>query len=174
MNRILDRAASVKLVVFDIDGVMTDGDITFLGNGEESKTFNVHDGFGLTMLKEAGCNVAVISARSSKIVSRRMAELGIDCIYQGQTDKKAALCMILGDLNINSKNAAYVGDDLGDLPAMQHAGISIAVANAHPFVRKHADWVTEKPGGHGAVREICELILKAQDKLDPIYNRYLQ
>ncbi len=174
MDRIIDRLALVKLAVFDVDGVMTDGSLTFSESGEELKTFHVQDGLGLALLREAGCRIAVISARTSTIVAKRMAELGIDHVYQGRKDKRATLNTILNELNIDSASVVYAGDDLIDLPAMKQAGIAIAVANAHPLVKQQADWVTGKPGGSGAVREICELILRAQNKLDRIHNEYLQ
>jgi len=172
-SKILARAASIKLAVFDVDGVMTNGSLIFTEADEELKIFHVHDGLGLVMLKRSGCEVAIISARSSKVVARRMAELGITHVFQGQHNKRASLLLLLNQLNLTSSEAAYTGDDLVDIPAMKAVGLSIAVANAHPFVKQHADWVTDNPGGNGAVREVCELILQGQNKLDAILNEYL-
>jgi len=172
--KILARAASIKLAIFDVDGVMTNGGLVFTDTDDELKIFHVHDGLGLVMLKRGGCEVAVISARSSKVVARRMAELGITHVYQGQHNKKASVMLLLNQLNVDSNEAAYTGDDLVDIPAMKAVGLSIAVANAHPFVKEQSDWITEKSGGNGAVREVCELILQAQNKLDSMLNEYLQ
>ncbi|MEX2354066.1 MAG: HAD-IIIA family hydrolase [Gammaproteobacteria bacterium] len=174
IDKFLEKLASVKLAVFDVDGVMTDGGLVFTESDEELKLFHVHDGLGLVMLKRSGCEVAVISSRSSKIVARRMAELGITHVYQGQHNKCAALMLILNELNLDKTEAVYTGDDLVDIPAMKEVGTGIAVANARPLVKEQADWTTETPGGAGAVREVCELILRAQGKLDGIFNEYLQ
>jgi len=174
MDDLLTKASNIRLVVFDVDGVMTNGDIIVNSNGEELKIFYVQDGLGLQMLKKLGCQVAVISARSSEPVVKRMAELGIEHLYQGQKDKRASMLAILKDLKINKSESVYVGDDLIDLPAMNEAGIAVAVANAHPLVKSRADWVTENQGGRGAVREVCEFIIKAHGKLDQIYNEYTQ
>lgn len=173
MDDILGKAATIRLAVFDVDGVLTDGRLILGNNGSEYKSFHVHDGLGLVMLKRAGLLVAVISARKSDIVSERMAALGIEYVYQGQDDKRGALLGLMRDLNVQPDETAFVGDDLIDLPAMATAGFSIAVGNAHPFVREHADWVTQGHGGRGAVREICELILKAHGRLETVYREFL-
>ncbi len=125
------------------------------------------------MLREAGIEVAVISARSSGVVSKRMADLGVEFIYQGQKNKREALLALAKKLEIDRAHTAFVGDDLIDLPAMNQAGLPIAVANAHPRVIEYAAWVTNKPGGQGAVREICELLLEARGVLEASYQRYL-
>ena len=174
MNEILQKAASVRLAVFDVDGVLTDGGLILGSNGEEHKIFHVHDGLGLVMLKKSGLHVAVISARSSRVVSDRMASLGIEYVQQGQDDKSQALLSLTQSLNVEMADTLFVGDDLIDLPAMRRAGLAIAVADAHPLVKEHADWVTNRPGGHGAAREICELLLKATGKLDQAYADYLR
>ena len=172
-NKAIEKAAEIRLAVFDGDGVMTDGRIIFSNDKDEQKCFNVHDGLGLKMLKSSGCEIAIISSRKSNVVYNRMTELGINKISQGQDDKRKILTSIMNDLNLDRSNIAYVGDDLVDLPAMKISGLAIAVANAHPLVKKHADWTTLKEGGAGAVREICELILTAQGKLEAIYEEYL-
>lgn len=174
MDRILNKASMIKLAVFDVDGVLTNGDIVFTDNGEELKTFNVQDGLGLAMLKRSGCEIAIISARSSPIIDKRMTELGINHVYQGQNNKRKTLLGILAELGIARVETLYVGDDLIDIPPMRESGLAIAVANAHPLVKQQADWVSQRSGGSGAVREICELILQSQGKLDGIYNEYLQ
>jgi 3-deoxy-D-manno-octulosonate 8-phosphate phosphatase (KDO 8-P phosphatase) len=170
---VLNKAALIRLAVFDVDGVLTNGDIIHTGNDQEIKVFHVHDGLGLKMLMRAGCEVAIITSRTSTVVSARMAELGIVHVLQGQEDKRAAMLSLRQRLGVDQAACAYTGDDLIDLPAMKLCGLSFAVANAHPLVRENADWTTEKPGGSGAVREICELLLKAQGKLDGIYADYL-
>ncbi len=173
MDNILQKAAAIRLAVFDVDGVLTDGRLILGNNGNEYKSFHVHDGLGLVMLKRAGFLVAVISARQSEIVSDRMATLGIEYVYQGQDDKARAFQGLMGELGVEPGQAAFTGDDLIDLPAMAAAGFSIAVSDAHPFVREHADWVTKSRGGRGAVREVCELLLKAHGRLDDLYREYL-
>lgn len=172
MQAVLDKASSIKLVVFDVDGVLTDGSMIMGEKGDEYKVFHVHDGLGLILLREAGLNVAVISARSSPIVAERMAALGIEYVYQGQSDKQTALSELMNTLNVNKNETAFVGDDLIDLPAMSCAGLAIAVANAQPLVLERADWVTGKSGGRGAVREVCEMILKAKGLQEAAHQRY--
>ena len=174
MQNIINKANKIKLVVFDVDGVLTDGGLILGENGNEYKIFNVRDGHGLVMLRESGCNIAVITARSSKIVAERMASLGIEYVYQGQNDKAHAIKQLMDKLKLEKDQIAYVGDDLIDLPAMRHSGLSIAVADAHPKVIELADWTTSAAGGHGAAREVCELIMKSQDTLDPVIQTYLQ
>ncbi|MFQ5659691.1 MAG: KdsC family phosphatase [Gammaproteobacteria bacterium] len=167
------KAAAIRLAVFDVDGVMTDGSLILGEDGNEHKIFHAHDGLGLVMLREAGFQVAVISSRSSNIVSQRMSALGIKFIYQGQANKQEAMGALMKRLRLDESCTAFAGDDLIDLPAMAKAGLAIAVANAHPQVKNHADWVTSNPGGRGAVREICELLLDAQGLLESSYQRYL-
>lgn len=173
MQTLLDKARSIQLVAFDVDGVLTDGSLILGDKGDEYKIFHAHDGLGLVMLRDAGLEIAVISARSSPIVEERMAALGIDYVYQGQSDKQTALKNLMQKLNVNKEKTAFVGDDLVDLPAMSLTGLAIAVANAQPLVREKADWVTSNGGGHGAVREICEMILQAQGKLESVYQQYI-
>jgi len=174
MNKksVLNKAKAIRLIVLDVDGVLTNGALILGEKGEEYKVFHVHDGLGLVMLRDAGLNIAVISARSTPIVAERMAALGIDYVYQGQSDKQTAITDLMQKLDVNREQTAFVGDDLIDLPAMSRAGLAIAVANAQPLVQERADWVTSRDGGQGAVREICELILKAQGKLAAAYQRY--
>lgn len=170
---VIKKAKAVRLVVFDVDGVLTNGSLILGDKGDEYKIFHVHDGLGLVMLREAGLKIAVISARSTPIVAERMAALGIDYVYQGQSDKQTVITELMQKIGVNREETAFVGDDLIDLPAMNQAGLAIAVANAQPLVRQRADWVTEKSGGQGAVREVCEMILSAQGLLETAYQRYL-
>jgi len=170
---VLKKAALIRLAVFDVDGVLTNGEIIYTSNNHEQKVFHVHDGLGLKMLMRSGCEVAIITSRNSAIVSTRMAELGIVHVLQGQEDKHTAMLSLMQKLGIEQAGAAYTGDDLIDLPALKLCGLSFAVANAHALVKSNTDWTTVNPGGAGAVREICELILHAQGKLDAIYAEYL-
>ena len=170
---LLEAAAKIKLAVFDVDGVLTDGKLILGENGNEYKAFHVRDGHGLVMLLESGCKVAVITARSSRIVSERMASLGIEYVYQGEKDKGARLLKLIEEMGLEQEQVAYAGDDVIDLPAMTKTGLTFAVADAHDVVKENAHWVTELRGGQGAVREVCELIMQAQGKLDDKINSYL-
>lgn len=166
------KAGNVTLAVFDVDGVMTDGSIMFDDNGTEYKSFHAHDGLGLVMLQAAGVTVAIVSSRVSGVVSKRMSELGIKHVLQGVKDKKQALAGLLQELDTEPGLAAFVGDDLIDLPAMSLAGLAVAVANARPQVIARADWTTSAPGGQGGVREICEMLLDARGKLADAMQKY--
>ena len=156
---IQNKASKIKLLILDVDGVLTDGKIWLTDDGNEYKGFHVQDGVGIKRLQQAGITVAVISGRSSKTVTARMNELNIQHLYQGQKDKSAALQELMDTLQINSECIACVGDDLPDLPIMKKVGLGIAVSNAVPEVKQVADWQTKKEGGEGAVREVCDMIL---------------
>lgn len=171
---IRDRAARVRLAVFDVDGVLTDGKLIYAEDGHELKAFHVHDGLGLKRLLANRVEVAVITARMSMIVTERMAQLGVAHVYQGQDDKLACLEQILHALKLDADAVAYTGDDLPDLAAMQRAGLAIAVANAHPWVRERAHWRTRLGGGAGAAREVCDLILAAQGKAEAEIAAFLR
>ncbi|MFP4129176.1 MAG: KdsC family phosphatase [Halorhodospira sp.] len=165
---ILARAAAVRLVLFDVDGVLTDGTVYTGGSGEPLQAFHIHDGKGLRMLREAGIEVGWITARGSHAVMRRAEELGIEHILRGRSQKGQALCEIAERLGLSPQACAYTGDDLVDLPAIRQAGLGIAVADAHPQVRACADWTTQHPGGRGAAREVSELVLHARGGLAPM------
>ena len=151
----------IRLVAFDVDGVFTDGRFYLSDDGVESKAFNTQDGYGIRQLLNAGVAVAVISGRKSGAVSQRMAELGVQHVVQGCGDKVAALDEIISTLGLSANQCAYVGDDIPDLPLLDHVGYSIAVANAVSELRAQCDFCTSASGGFGAVREVCELILDA-------------
>ncbi|MFT5395703.1 MAG: 3-deoxy-D-manno-octulosonate 8-phosphate phosphatase (KDO 8-P phosphatase) [Gammaproteobacteria bacterium] len=170
---IMEKAANIKLAVFDVDGVLTDGKLILGESGNEYKSFHVRDGHGLVMLLETGCKIAVITARSSNIVAERMESLGIKYVFQGEKDKGARLLKLIEELGLEQEQVAYVGDDVIDLPAMIHVGLPIAVADAHVEVKNIAAWVTENRGGLGAAREVCELIMRAQNKYDDRIKKYL-
>jgi 3-deoxy-D-manno-octulosonate 8-phosphate phosphatase (KDO 8-P phosphatase) len=168
------RASQVRLLILDVDGVLTDGGLQFDNRGEEYKTFNSLDGHGIRMLLDNAIEVAIISGRRSEIVRHRMNELGVKHLYQGCRDKLAAFNELLMNIGLEPGQVAYVGDDLPDLPIMRRVGLSIAVPNAHGFVKQHCDRVTTLPGGRGAVREVTDFILEAQGLLDAMQNQYLE
>jgi len=172
-EQILRRAAAVRLALFDVDGVLTDGGLALGADGAEFKTFHVRDGLGLVMLLECGLEVGVISARPSAVVAERMQALGIRHVALGVENKAVELQRLLAQLGLAAEQSAFVGDDLVDLAPMAMAGLGVAVADAHPLVRARAHWVTQCQGGRGAVREVCELLLRAQGRLDAAYRRYL-
>lgn len=162
MDDVFERAADVRLLVLDVDGVLTDGRLHFTARGEEIKTFHVRDGAGIKQLMHAGIQVAVISGRESKAVERRMAELGVTWVRQGIGDKRAALQELLDILALGPQGVAVIGDDTPDLPMFELARFAVAVADAHASARAAAHHVTQAAGGLGAVREVCDLILEAQ------------
>lgn len=162
LDAIAQKIEKIKLLILDVDGVLTDGKIWLTPDGNEMKSFHTHDGMGIKNLQNAGIAVAVISSRNSPIVTTRMQELGVQHIYQGQVSKIAAFEELLSLLNLSKDAVAYVGDDLPDLPVMAQVGLSIAVANAVARVKQQSDWETQQTGGYGAVREVCDLILQRQ------------
>ena len=174
MKDILEKAARIRLVLFDVDGVLTDGSLYLGDDGQEYKAFHSRDGHGMAMLKEAGVDIGIITGRTSQVVVHRMASLGIEHVYQGQRDKLPAFEALLAKLGISSDEVAFVGDDVVDLPILTRVGLAIAVADAHPLVVRHAHWRTPNPGGRGAARDVCELILEARDQLDALLRRYLR
>ncbi|MBT8419462.1 MAG: HAD family hydrolase [Gammaproteobacteria bacterium] len=159
------RAANIKIVIFDVDGVLTDGSLYFDGGGNEYKAFYARDGHGMKMLMQSGVEIGVITGRDSPVVTRRMTELGITYVYQGSLDKRLAFDALLEQLGVGEMEAAYVGDDIVDLPVMRRAHLAVAVADAHPLVIQHAHWRTPNTGGRGAARDVCELIMSAQGTL---------
>ncbi len=159
---LLERARKVRLLVLDVDGVMTDGRLHITAQGEETKVFHVRDGSGIVAVQRAGIAVAIISGRDSAAVTRRAAELGIRHVRQGIADKGAALDELLGELGLAPDVLACVGDDTPDLPLLERAALAVAVADAHPGARAAAHWITTANGGHGAVREVCDLLLTAR------------
>lgn len=163
---ISERAKSIRLALFDVDGVLTDGNIYIDSNGAELKVFNTHDGHGIRMLQHNGIEVGVITGRRSKALEYRMQDLEIKHVYQGCKDKFAIFQELLSKLNLDEQQTAFVGDDIVDLQIMSRCGLAVAVANAHAFVKQHAHWETSARGGQGAVREVCELLLDAQDLLE--------
>ena len=174
MDTITKLAQNIKLVIFDIDGVLTDGTLFFDNQGEEYKAFNSKDGHGIRMLMECGLQAAVITGRESQLVAHRMHDLGVEILFQGYRDKRPAFDELLKNTGLDASQIAYIGDDVVDLPVMQRAGMAIAVQDAHPFVIQHADYVTERGGGKGAAREAIEFILQAQQLLAAKLDSYLK
>jgi 3-deoxy-D-manno-octulosonate 8-phosphate phosphatase (KDO 8-P phosphatase) len=162
MDSLTERASRVRLLVLDVDGVLTDGRIYLSPRGEEFKVFDVRDGSGLVALRRAGIDVAIVSGRSSAAVDRRATELGIARVRQGVKDEGVAVDDRLRETGLTARDTACVADDTVDMPMLKRAGFAIAVADAHAEVRKSADWITSQPGGRGAVREVCDLLLNAR------------
>lgn len=159
------RAAAIRLLALDVDGVLTDGSMLYGESGEALKRFNVLDGYGLQMLRDNGILIALITGRRGPIVERRAADLGIDTVLQGVRDKGAALEELSLTLGVPLSQTAFMGDDLIDVPAMQRCGFAASVPNAPIYIQQTAHWVARRNGGHGAVRECCDLLLAAQGKL---------
>lgn len=160
-----ERAAAVRLMVFDVDGVLTDGSLYYGEQGETLKRFNALDGHGLRLLMEGGLTVALTTGRTGPIVDRRAAELGIADVLQGVRDKGQALTELALRIGVPLEQTGFMGDDIIDLPAMQRAGFAVSVPNAPAYVAQSAHWVTTLGGGHGAVRECCDLLLASQGRL---------
>jgi len=173
MNDINEKAARIRLVIFDVDGVLTDGSLFVGDDGQEYKAFNSRDGHGIKMLLKYGVEVAIITGRTSKVVEHRMANLGITHVYQGKLDKLPAYEELRGKLGISQEETAYVGDDVVDLPVMRQVGLAIAVQDAHPLVRQHSHWQTPSAGGRGAARDVCEMLMEAKGVLQRELGRYL-
>jgi len=171
-QEILACAAQVRLLALDVDGVLTDGALYFSNSGEEMKTFSTLDGQGIKLLQDSGVIVALITARTSQLVSRRAANLGITHLIQGSDNKLQALTGLLQHLQLELGQTAYVGDDLPDLACIRRVALGIAVANAHDAVKKAAFFTTVSGGGKGAVREVCDWIMKAQGTYDAAVNRF--
>lgn len=166
------RLLGIRLVVFDVDGVLTNGSLNFLPDGQEVKSFNTLDGLGIKLLQKAGIKTAIITGRSSSQVSMRAKALGIDWLIQGREDKLIALEEIWKDSGESAATTAYMGDDLPDLSAITTVAFGASVPNGHPLVCKESDWCSTRRGGEGAARELCELILHEQGKLNALLEAY--
>ncbi len=168
------RIKPLRLIAFDVDGVLTDGGLYLSDSGEEFKRFNSLDGHGLKMLKASGVELAIITGRTSRCVELRAKNLGITRLYQGVEDKLAVMQSLLADLKLAPEAAAFMGDDVVDLPVLRRVGLALSVPDAPQLVRDHAHYVSQRDAGHGAVREVCELILAAQGTLDAQLAPYLR
>ncbi len=168
----LPRGKQVKLLLLDVDGVLTDGTLIYSSEGVESKCFNTQDGLGLRLLQDSGVEVGIITARTSPMVERRAKELGLAHLFQGHSDKLLAFESILKETGLRPPQTAYMGDDLMDLPILNRVGLSAAPANAVSEIRQRVHYTTERGGGRGAVREVCDLILEAQSNLERMRARF--
>ena len=169
---LLARAAKIRLLICDVDGVLTDGRLFFTADGHELKSFHARDGHGLKLLQRTGVQAAVISGRSSPAVALRMSSLGIEHVFQGRENKLEPFLELLDRLGLDAEQTAFVGDDVLDLPLLRRVGLAVAVADAHFTLRETVHWVTAQPGGLGAVREVCDLIMLAQGRLQGIIESY--
>ena len=167
-----DKLKDIQLLLLDVDGVLTDGSIIYDDEASEIKVFNVKDGFGLKLVMSAGIKVGLVTGRTSKALYRRCRDLGIRYIYDGVQQKAELLDKIVAETGVGADNAAFIGDDLPDLPLMRRIGLSIAVADAHELVRHYSDWVTAAPGGRGAVREVCDAMLKARGDWEKLMEQF--
>ena len=168
----IDRIKKVKALVLDVDGVLTDGKIIFESKGKDTKNFDVQDGFAIVLFKRAGFKTPIITARSSRVVTRRAKDLHIDKVYQNAFPKIKSFQKMLGDLKLKDEDVCFIGDDLPDLQVLRRAGFAVAVANAAQEIKKNVHYVTQKKGGEGAIREVVELILKGQGKWPEIVAKY--
>jgi len=173
-KEITKKAKKIKLILLDVDGVLTDGSVIYSAQGEELKIFDVKDGLGIKLAQAAGLRVGILSGRASAALEKRASDLKIDIFYQGQRDKRAGYEMIKKTMEVSDQEVAYVADDLNDIPVFVQAGLKIAVNDAAAEIRRQADYVTEKPGGKGAVREVVELILKRQNRTQAAIEKFLK
>jgi 3-deoxy-D-manno-octulosonate 8-phosphate phosphatase (KDO 8-P phosphatase) len=168
----IERAKRVKVMIFDVDGVLTDGSLTYNADGETTKTFFVLDGLGIQLLAKTGVVTAIISARKSPIVVKRAADLGIHHVYQGIHDKRVAFAQLLAETGVTADECGYIGDDVIDLPLLTKVGFAVAVPSGHPDVQHRVHYVTRAAGGRGAVREICDMVMRAQGTYDQALAPY--
>lgn len=169
----LERAKAIKLLLLDVDGVLTDGSLIYTPDGHEIKAFNSRDGLGLRLLQKSGIQVGLITARTSEVVTRRAENLGISLVYQGAGKKLVVFERILAEQGLLPAQVAYVGDDWLDLPLLTRVGLAVAVADGAAEVREVAHYVTELPGGRGAVREVCDLLIEALGVREALLTEYL-
>ncbi|MGQ0580137.1 MAG: KdsC family phosphatase [Betaproteobacteria bacterium] len=173
-KRLIARAGRIRLAIFDVDGVLTDGSLHFGKHGEQIKAFNILDGLGLKMLAASGVRLALLSGRKSPAVALRARETGVAHVLQGSTDKLEAYRGLLRKLKLAEEETSFMGDDLPDLPVLRRCGLAFSVPHAPPIVRSHVHYVTENAGGHGAVREACEFLMRAQGTLEARLATYLR
>jgi 3-deoxy-D-manno-octulosonate 8-phosphate phosphatase (KDO 8-P phosphatase) len=173
MDKVNERAAGIRLVIFDVDGVLTDGSLYIDADGRELKAFHSRDGHGMKMLMDSGVEIGIITGRTAAVVDHRMASLGIRHVYQGQKEKLPAFNELIGKLGLAVDQVAYVGDDVVDVPILRRVGLAVTVPEAHDLVHEHVHYVTSLGGGRGAAREVCELIMAAQGTLADRLQRYL-
>lgn len=168
-----ENLSNLKMLVLDLDGVFTDGTIIINGDGSESKRYSVLDGHGIKLWQRVGFKTAIISGRAAKATSIRAEQLGIEYVFQGCKEKLPVYQQLLEDARVKPEETIFIGDEVIDLPIVRRAGLGVAVANAVDELKEHADYITQKPGGQGAIREVIELILKTTGKWDGLMERYL-
>jgi 3-deoxy-D-manno-octulosonate 8-phosphate phosphatase (KDO 8-P phosphatase) len=168
-----NAAKKIRLAIFDMDGVLTDGKLYLLDDGQNLKAFHCHDGLGIKLLAKSGVKIAIITAHRSALIDKRMAQLQIEHVYQGVENKLMAYEDLLAKFNLHDEEVAYVGDDLPDIAIIRRVGLGVAVANAADMVKEFALYQTTRSGGEGAVREVCELILQAQDTFKTVHEAFL-
>ena len=173
MLELSERAAKIRLLIFDVDGVLTDGSLFMDADGHELKAFHSRDGHGMKMLQHSGVEIGIITGRTSSVVDYRMSNLGVRHVYQGREEKLPAFIELIAKLGLEPDQVGYVGDDVVDLPIMFRVGLAIAVQDAHALVCQHAHWQTSQPGGRGAAREVCELIMASQGTLEASLQGYI-
>ena len=171
-EEVRERAVGIKLLILDVDGVLTDGALIWHADGQESKMFHVHDGHGIRLLQRAGIEVALLTGRKSQVVVHRAKDLGIKLVVQGSRNKLSDYEEILQLRELDEQNVAYVGDDLVDIPVFRRVGLAMAVANANPHVHPYCHATTLRKGGQGAVREVCEFLLQVQEKWEEVTTPY--
>jgi len=171
-SQICQKIEAVRLLLLDVDGVLTDGSITIDGRGVEISRFDVRDGHGIKLLQRAGIRVGLLTSRASRAVTVRAAQLSIDLVHQGVSDKAEGYIRIKEETGLSDRDIAFVGDDMVDVPVLRRVGLAVAVGDAWEGAKEVADYITELPGGHGAVREVAELVLRAQGRWDEIVAGY--
>ena len=174
METLIQKAKNIRLVIFDVDGILTSGELFYGVNTTELKVFHVHDGQGIKMLQKSGVIVAIITARQSTAVTKRMQDLQVTHVYQGQTDKLTAYEELKQKLHLDDKQISYVGDDLPDLPLLRRVGLSITVPDAPAIIQKQVNWITETRAGKGVAREVSEFIMQAQDTYQSLVEAYFR
>jgi 3-deoxy-D-manno-octulosonate 8-phosphate phosphatase (KDO 8-P phosphatase) len=174
MNEAIERARKIKLLIFDVDGVLTDGRLILGDDGLEYKAFNSHDGLGMKLLKASGVDMAIITGRTSNVVTKRAENTGISHFYQGVEDKLEAFLDLLKETGLAPEQCAFMGDDVVDLPPMRRCGLAVTVPASPALVKQHAHFVTSREAGRGAAREVCELIMQAQGTYDAQMAQYLR
>jgi 3-deoxy-D-manno-octulosonate 8-phosphate phosphatase (KDO 8-P phosphatase) len=173
MSDLLERARQIKLIAFDVDGVMTDGRLFIGDDGIEYKAFSTQDGLGMKLLKASGVEMAIITGRTSNVVTQRAESTGVIHFYQGVEDKLQAFQDLIRQADLRPEQCAFMGDDVVDLPPMRHGGFAVTVPGAHELVKQYAHYITTMEAGQGAVREVCELLMRAQGTLDAQMAQYL-
>ncbi len=172
-HNLIERVKKIQLLILDVDGVLTDGGLYRSDDGQEAKRFNSRDGLGIRLLKSSGIQTAIITGRTSQVVKHRATELDIEHVYQGKTEKAKTFEELCKKLQLAFDEVAYMGDDIIDLPVMIRSGLALTVANAHPLVIERSHWISQYNGGHGAVREACELIMQLQNNWQAVIDKYL-